>query len=92
MDDDRPRHDSLVRGAIPQVEALRQLEVELDGRTLERPTQRITDSDVNLGPVECAVAGIQLPLAGVVLFERLRELLNGKARIMSANGISLMTR
>jgi len=35
VDDDRSGHDGLVRGAVPQVEALRQLEVELDGRTLE---------------------------------------------------------
>jgi hypothetical protein len=84
VDDDGPRHDGLVRGAIPQVEALRQLEVQLDRRALERPAQRVTDGNVDLGPVERAVAGIQLPLAGVVLFERLRELLNGNARITSA--------
>ena len=35
MDDDRAGHNRLVRRTVAQVEALRQLEVELDGRALE---------------------------------------------------------
>ena len=35
VDDHRPGHDGLVGGTVPQVEALGQLEVELDGRALE---------------------------------------------------------
>lgn len=44
--------------AVFQVEAFRELEVELDGRTLEGTTQRVADRNVDLGPVERTVARI----------------------------------
>ena len=65
----------LVRGAILEVEALGELEVELDGRALERPPQGIADLDVDLGTVESAVARVQLPLARVELVKCALQLL-----------------
>lgn len=63
-------------GAIFEVEALRQLEIELDGGALERALEGISDGDVNLGSVERSVAGVDLPLSRVLLIECLGELLN----------------
>lgn len=87
VDDDGARHDRLVRRAEAQVEALRQLEVELDRRALELAPQRVADRDVDLRPVKRTVAGIQLPLAWVVLLERLRQLLEWGCSQHSAGGI-----
>lgn len=56
---DRERGDKPCR--VSQLEAQRQLEVQLDGGTLMAAAQRIHDGDVDLGPVEGAVARIQLP-------------------------------
>ena len=86
MDDDGARHGrvgargragAVVRGAVLEVEALGELEVELDRRALERAAERVADLDVDLGPVERTVAGVELPLAGVVRVERLLQLLWG---------------
>jgi hypothetical protein len=66
MDDHRPRLHRLVRRTILQVESLRQLEIELDSRTLERTMQRVFDRDVDLGPVECTVAGVEVPFSGII--------------------------
>jgi hypothetical protein len=68
-----------------EIETLRQLEVELDGRTLERAAEAVPDADVDLGAVESAVAGIDLPFPGILLFKRLFELLIRK-KLSSATG------
>lgn len=82
MNNDGPRWRlvgvrGLLRGAILQVEALRQLEVELDRRALERAAEGVADLDVDLGAVERAVAGVELPLPRVLGIERLLELVFG---------------
>lgn len=64
-----------VRGAVLEVEALGELEVELDGRALERAAEGVPNLDVDLGAVERAVARVQFPLARVELVQRLRQLL-----------------
>ena len=74
----RARSGGLVGRAILEVEAVRELEVELDRRALEGPTERITDGDVDLGSVERAVSGVQIPLARVLLVEGSLQLLLGK--------------
>ena len=56
-------------GTVLQVEAFRQLEVKLDRRALERPAERVADGDVDLGPIERAIARIEVPLAGIPLVE-----------------------
>lgn len=82
MDDDWPTRRlvarGVIRGAVLEVETLRELEVELDRRALEGPTERITDGDVDLGSVERAVSGVQIPLARVLLVEGSLQLLLGK--------------
>ena len=82
VDDHRARgrlarlgHCGLVRATVFEVEPLRELEVELDRGALERPAESVADGDVDLGAVECTVAWVDLPLAGVELLERLLELL-----------------
>ena len=67
-----------VRADVGQVEALRQVEVELDGAQLPRPAERVLDLHVDLGPVEGAAALVNLvghPLLVERVFERLRRLL-----------------
>jgi len=44
--------------AVLEVEPLRELKVELDGRTLERSTQCVLDVNVDLGTVESTVPWI----------------------------------
>ena len=61
--------------SVLEVESLRQLEVELDRCALEGALEGVADRDVDLGAVERAVAWVELPFAGVVLFEGLFELL-----------------
>lgn len=61
MNYDGPRR-RLVLAPVAEIEADGQLEVELDGRALELAAQRVVDRDVNLGPVEGALARIQPPL------------------------------
>lgn len=85
MDDDRARRGfasvgSLVRAAVLEVEALGQLEVKLDGRALVRALERVADSDVDLGPVERAVSGVDLPLARIELLKRAFQLLHREYR------------
>ena len=46
---------------IGQVEALRQLEVQLDGGALVSAADGVADRNVDFGPVEGAVARVQLP-------------------------------
>ena len=81
VDDDGTRRrpvagvGGVVSRAILEVEALRQLEVELNGRALERPAERIANLDVDLGAVERAVARVQLPRAREVTVQHARELL-----------------
>lgn len=65
----------LVRGAVLEVEPLRELKVELDGRTLERSAQCVLDVNVDLGTVEGTVSWIDSPLPGVLLVEGLFQLL-----------------
>ena len=45
----------------PKVKADGELEVKLDGGTLVAPPHRVADGDVNLGAIEGAVTGVQLP-------------------------------
>ena len=73
----------LVRAAVLEVEALGELEVELDGRALEGAAECVLDLDVDLGAVERAVARVELPLARVELVQRLRQLLQGKGFVVS---------
>lgn len=75
MNNHRAGHDRLVRRPVSQVEALRELEVELDGRALEGAAEGVADRDVNFGAVERAVAWVELPFAWVVFVEGLGELL-----------------
>src|SRR4030095_2132162 len=72
MDDDRPVL-GVVRTDVFQVESLRNLIVELNGGALPLPADRVRDIEVNLGPIERAVALIdRVRLADRV--ERLLEL------------------
>lgn len=48
-------------GHVLELEALGQLEVELDGCALVLPAEGVGDGDVDFGPVESAVAGVELP-------------------------------
>lgn len=70
MDDDR-----VVAGVIVAVEveteALRQLEVELDGGALMGALEGIEDLNVDLGTVESTVLGVDLPVAGEEVVEGL---------------------
>ena len=65
----------ILRGAVLEVEPLRELEVELDGRALERSTQCVFDVNVDLGTIESTIAWIDSPLARVLLFKGLFQLL-----------------
>jgi hypothetical protein len=57
------------RRAVLQIEAFRELEIELNGGTLEGPAQGIPDGDVYLRAVECAIARINFPLSGIEFLE-----------------------
>ena len=91
MDDDGAR-GGLVRvgcllgRAVLEVEALGELEVELDGRALERPAEGVANLDVDLGAVERAVARIELPLARVLRLEGLLQLLQKDLRVSDIRG------
>ena len=76
MNNDGALHLLVIRPVL-QVEPLRELEVELDRRALVRALQGVADRDIDLGAVERAVARVELPFAGIVLFEGLFELLGG---------------
>ena len=58
-------HDRLLLLAllvhVSQVEPNGELEVELDGGALVLPLQGVGQGDVDLGPVEGTVPGVQLP-------------------------------
>ncbi len=60
VDDHRPLEAAL-RGAVLEVEALRQLVVELDGRGLPLPAEGILDEDVDLRRVEGGSADDRVP-------------------------------
>mmetsp|Transcript_19999 Transcript_19999/g.47643 ORF Transcript_19999/g.47643 Transcript_19999/m.47643 type:complete len:307 (+) Transcript_19999:625-1545(+) len=55
------------RGHVLEAKPDGQLEVELDGGALMLATQRIEHVDVDLGSVEGAVLGVQLPLLAVAV-------------------------
>lgn len=78
VDDDRPTRrlvgGIVVRRTVLEVETFGELEVELDRRALERPAERVADGDVDLRPVERAIAWVELPLAGILLLEGTRQL------------------
>lgn len=61
VDDDWPLLLALVVN-VAQVEAEGQLKVELQGGALVTPLEGIGESDIDLGTVEGAVSGIELPL------------------------------
>src|SRR5262245_32011118 len=72
MNDDRLML-GVVRPGIFQAETLRNLIIELNRRTLPLATDRVGDVEIDLGPVEGAVALVQaIGLSG--LFERLLKL------------------
>lgn len=78
VDDDRPTRRLVARvvfrRTVLEVEALGELEVELDRCALERPAERIADGNVDLRPIERAVARVELPLAGILLIKGTLEL------------------
>lgn len=80
MDHDRPIDLAFifVWAAVLEIKALRQLEVELDCSALERAFEGIFNGDVDLGAVECSVAGVDLPFAGLEALERFLQLLERK--------------
>lgn len=70
VDDDRTCSGFVyvvVRAAVFEVEALRELEVELNRGALEGTAESVADGDVDLGTVERAVARVELPLSGILL-------------------------
>ena len=72
VDDDRAL--GLVRLAdVRQVETDGQLEIELHGGALEPSLERVKDGDVNLGTVEGAIAGVELPLLARTIQRRLQR-------------------
>jgi hypothetical protein len=78
VNNNRPRRGFValfLRRTVFEVESDRQLEVQLDGRALMRPFQRVVDVDVDLGTVESAVTGIERPLAGIVPLKNRFQLL-----------------
>lgn len=96
MDDNGPRRwpvqrgrRGVVRATVLEVKALRQLEVELYRRALERALERITQRDVNLRAVERAVARVKFPLSRVVLVECTLQLL--QRRRVSADKMGELT-
>ena len=86
MDDDGPLLLALVVD-VGQVEPDRELEVQLDGRALVRAPQRVRQRDVDLGAVEGAVAGVQLPLH-LRLVQGLGEGLQAKERRVQFPGLT----
>mmetsp|Transcript_377 Transcript_377/g.1430 ORF Transcript_377/g.1430 Transcript_377/m.1430 type:complete len:244 (-) Transcript_377:1000-1731(-) len=74
MNNDRSLHGLLFIGVV-QLKTLRKVEIELDGCTLVRTSQRVSDCDVNLWSVECTSTNILLPLASKVLQRLLKHLL-----------------
>ena len=86
MDHDRPS-DSFgivmsLGATILELELLRELEVKLDCRALERSFECVLDGDVDFRPVECTVSGVHFPLTGVLFIERLFELLRGDGELI----------
>jgi hypothetical protein len=65
----------LISRPIFQIEAFRQLEVELNRCTLKRSTKSVTDGYVNFGTVEGTVPRIEVPLPRVPFVERITKLL-----------------
>ena len=55
---------------VLEVEALRKLEVELDGGALKRAAQGIANGDVNLWAVEGAITWVQVPFTGIMFLKR----------------------
>ena len=80
VDDHRTRGGLVyvvVRAAVLEVEALWQLEVELDRGALEGSAESVADGDVDLGAVERAVTRVELPLSGILLVKSCAKLLVG---------------
>jgi len=77
----------LVSRAVLQVEALWKLEIELYGRTLERSAEGVPDGDIDLGSVECSIAGVYLPFAWVLLIKRFGELLGAQGGERTARNV-----
>lgn len=69
---------TVIRPAIPELETLGQLEVELDCRALVCAPKRVADLDVNLGAIERAVSWIFLPLSGLEFVECITQLLKSR--------------
>jgi len=66
MNDDWPGLDGLIWWSVFQVEPLRQLEIELDSRTLEGATKGIFDRDVDFGAVKRAISSVEAPFFRIV--------------------------
>ena len=85
MNDDRARRrlarldgGGLISATVLEVEPFGELEVELDGGTLEGPIESVFDGDIDLGSVEGTIAWVDLPLAWILFLESLFELLKVK--------------
>jgi hypothetical protein len=76
VDDDRAG-GVVIGGTVLELEALRELEVELDSGTLEGTFECVADGDVDLGAIESTISGVDFPLPGVLLVKCLFELLEG---------------
>lgn len=81
MDNDWPRGRfvcstlAVFSGTVFELESFGKLEVKLDCGALEGAAEGVTDGNVDLGSVESTIAGVDLPLAGVLLLESSFELL-----------------
>lgn len=63
---------ALIVGAVAQIEANRQLKIELNGGTLMRPLQCILDGNVYFGAIKGTITWIELPWI-TQFAERLRK-------------------
>jgi hypothetical protein len=63
----------LVGRAVAEVEALGELEVELDGTALPLAAESVGEVKVELGAVEGSVLGVEVPVSGNLLLKDLLE-------------------
>ena len=66
----------VIRVTILQIESVRELEVKLDSCTLERPLESIRDRNIDFGPVEGPIAGVEFPLPRGVFIKCTLQLLD----------------
>ena len=80
VDDNGPRGRSvgivvIFSTTVFELEPLRELEVELDGGTLERTLQCVPDGNIDFWTIEGAITCIQLPFAGETAVQHRFQLL-----------------